>query len=273
MQVGTQDVLLPTSMVGNYPNPRWYDGQAFAQFPKGDFIFDAISREAFEDAVGADRRRPGSRGMDIISDGKVYGGDSPYGRSSTTTGADEGLQAVRPADRPADLLDAVLPDAASARSPRVPVPPRAPARRAQGHQQAGEGLLHRPPRARRGHHDSTTTTPSELALGLAKAFNEDFKELADNGVDIIQLDEFVWPYGMGDWEIEALNAAVEGRRTRSSGCTPAGATTPARPAYFPDEDDDGVRRLRARQAGRATRPAPSGRTRSSRRCWTRTSTR
>ena len=50
----------------------------------------------------------------------------------------------------------------------------------------------------------------EVALALAKAFNEDFKELADNGCDIIQLDEFVWPYGMGDWEIEALNAAVEG---------------------------------------------------------------
>src|SRR6266550_9596809 len=33
----------------------------------------------------------------------------------------------------------------------------------------------------------------ELALAIAKAFNEDFKELADNGVDIIQLDEFVWP--------------------------------------------------------------------------------
>ncbi|MGI8651216.1 MAG: hypothetical protein ACR2I7_00280, partial [Geodermatophilaceae bacterium] len=33
--------------------PRWYDGQAFATVPKGEFIFDAISREAFEDAVGA----------------------------------------------------------------------------------------------------------------------------------------------------------------------------------------------------------------------------
>src|SRR4029077_19587658 len=30
------------------------------------------------------------------------------------------------------------------------------------------------------------------------------------GCDIIQLDEFVWPYGMGDWEIEALDASVEG---------------------------------------------------------------
>jgi methionine synthase II (cobalamin-independent) len=35
------------------------------------------------------------------------------------------------------------------------------------------------------------------ALAIAKAYDEDFKELGDNGCDIIQLDEFVWPYGMG----------------------------------------------------------------------------
>jgi hypothetical protein len=37
MLVGSQDVLLPTTMVGNYPNPRWYDGQGFATFPLGEF--------------------------------------------------------------------------------------------------------------------------------------------------------------------------------------------------------------------------------------------
>ena len=25
MQIGNQNVLIPTSMVGNYPNPRWWD--------------------------------------------------------------------------------------------------------------------------------------------------------------------------------------------------------------------------------------------------------
>ena len=83
----------------------------------------------------------------------------------------------------------------------------------------------------------------ELALALAKAFNEDFKELADNGCDIIQLDEFVWPYGMGDWEIEALNAASRAW-TRSSGCTPAGATTPApRPTSPTTTTETRVRRV------------------------------
>ena len=53
MLIGGQDMLLPTAMVGNYPNPRWYDGQAFAVLPKGEFIHDSISKEALEDAIGA----------------------------------------------------------------------------------------------------------------------------------------------------------------------------------------------------------------------------
>ncbi|MDT7559921.1 MAG: 2-hydroxypropyl-CoM lyase, partial [Pseudonocardiales bacterium] len=32
MRVGSEDMLLPTTMVGNYPNPRWYDGHGFAHF-------------------------------------------------------------------------------------------------------------------------------------------------------------------------------------------------------------------------------------------------
>jgi methionine synthase II (cobalamin-independent) len=76
----------------------------------------------------------------------------------------------------------------------------------------------------------------ELALALARAFNEDFRELADNGCDIIQLDEFVWPYGMGDWEIEALNAAMEGVDCQFWVHTCWGNYS-GTPAYFPDETD------------------------------------
>src|SRR5581483_5863380 len=81
MRIGSQDVLLPTTMVGNYPNPRWYDGQAYAVYPKGELIYDAISREAHEDASGAVVPEQQAAGLDIICDGRVNGGDSPYGQS------------------------------------------------------------------------------------------------------------------------------------------------------------------------------------------------
>ena len=79
MLTGGQDILLPTTMVGNYPNPRWYDGHSFATLPKGEFIHDSISKEALEDAIGAIAHDQEAAGLDLISDGKVYGGDSPYG--------------------------------------------------------------------------------------------------------------------------------------------------------------------------------------------------
>ena len=79
MLIGGQDILLPTTMVGNYPNPRWYDGHGFATLPKGEFIHDSISKEAFEDAIGSIVHDQEAAGLDVISDGKVYGGDSPYG--------------------------------------------------------------------------------------------------------------------------------------------------------------------------------------------------
>ena len=109
MLIGGQDILLPTTMVGNYPNPRWYDGHGFATLPRGEFIHDSISKEAFEDVVGTIVRDQEAAGLDVISDGKVYGGDSPYGtilyyyleRVS-------GYKLTGPPHRPADLLHPVL---------------------------------------------------------------------------------------------------------------------------------------------------------------------
>jgi len=210
MHIGGQDILLPTTMVGNYPNPRWYDGHAFATLPRGEFIHDSISKEAFEDVVGAIVRDQEAAGLDVISDGKVYGGDSPYGtilyyyleRMSgyKLTGPPIGLPIY------STLYSPTLVGEVRREYPFHLVNLRA-VRKATSKpvkvSYTGLGVI-----------AAATTNlfykdTREVALALAKAFNEDFRELADNGCDIIQMDEFVWPYGMGDWEIEALNATVK----------------------------------------------------------------
>src|SRR5580692_8712323 len=118
MLIGGQDMVLPTTMVGNYPNPRWYDGHAFATLPKGEFIHDSISKEAFEDAVGS-----------IVHDQEAAG---------------LGLPALRAADRAADLLHPVLPHLRGRDRQGGSVPSSQPACGAQGYEEAGQGLLHRP---------------------------------------------------------------------------------------------------------------------------------
>jgi len=237
MRIGSQDVLLPTAMVGNYPNPRWYDGSAFATYPKGEFVYDAISREAFEDAIGAIVHDQESAGIDIISDGKVYGGDSPYGQilyhyTERMTGYKQsgppiGLpiystlfapSCVGEVRREAPFHLANLRATRKATSKPVKI--------------SYTGIQVLAAATNNQYYKETR----ELGMAIAKAFNEDFKELADNGCDIIQLDEFVWPYGMGDWEIEVLNAAVEGVSSQIWVHTCWGNYS-GTPGYFPNEDD------------------------------------
>jgi methionine synthase II (cobalamin-independent) len=237
MRVGSQDVLLPTTMVGNYPNPRWYDGRAFAQYPKGEFIYDAVSREAFEDAVGSIVRDQETAGIDVISDGRVYGGDSPYGQilyhyverltGYKLSGPPIGLPIYSTLFSPTCVGEvrrehpfhlATLRAVRKATNKPVKI--------------SYTGIQVLAAATTNQYYKETR----ELALAIAKAFNEDFKELADNGVDIIQLDEFVWPYGMGDWEVEAVNTAVEGVDAQFWVHTCWGNYS-GTPGYFPDEEE------------------------------------
>src|SRR6266700_3094715 len=53
MLIRDQEIMLPTSMVGNYPNPRWWDAN-FARFFTGDqHPPDSLEREALEDVIMA----------------------------------------------------------------------------------------------------------------------------------------------------------------------------------------------------------------------------
>jgi 5-methyltetrahydropteroyltriglutamate--homocysteine methyltransferase len=224
-------------MVGNYPNPRWYDGRGYATYPKGEFVYDAVSREAFEDAVGAIVHDQEAAGLDVISDGRVYGGDSPYGQilyhyiermsGYKLSGPPIGLPIYSTLYAPTCLGEvrrehpfhlATL--RAVRKATRKPV------------KISYTGIQVLAAATNNQYYKET----KELGLAIAKAFNEDFKELADAGCDIIQVDEFVWPYGMGDWEVEVLNTAVKG-----AGCQfwvhTCWGNYSGTPGYFPDAEE------------------------------------
>lgn len=237
MQVGSEDVLLPTTMVGNYPNPRWYDGHAFATFPEGEFIHDAISREAFEDAMLGVVHDQEAAGLDVISDGKVYGGDSPYGQIVYHYA--ERLNGVEMSGPPialpiySTLYAPTVVGEVSRRHPFHLANLRA-AKKATGKpvkvSYVGVGLL------AAALNDEYYGDARELGLAIADAFNEDFQQLAANGCDIIQLDEFVWPYGMDGWEIEVFNRAVADVDCQFWVHTCWGNYS-GTPGYFPDESE------------------------------------
>ncbi|MGQ0577241.1 MAG: cobalamin-independent methionine synthase II family protein [Pseudonocardia sp.] len=251
MRIGSSDVLLPTTMVGNYPNPRWYDGHAFAQFPKGEFVYDAISREAFEDAILAIVHDQEAAGLDVIADGRVYGGDSPYaqivyhyyGRMTgfKPSGANVGLPIY------STMYSPVVVGEVAREHPFHLATLRATRRATKKPVKISYAGVQVLAAAATNQYYSDTR---ELAMAIAKAFNEDFRELADHGADIIQLDEFVWPYGMGDWEVDALNTAIDGIDCQFWVHTCWGNYS-GTPGYLPDdgERDFGAWVLDRRPAG------------------------
>ncbi|MCY4642977.1 MAG: 2-hydroxypropyl-CoM lyase, partial [Gammaproteobacteria bacterium] len=73
MKIRNEEVLIPTSIVGNYPNPRWWDTLWATNFSGDQAPPDAKEREALEDAIATMAHDQEMAGLDIISDGRVQG--------------------------------------------------------------------------------------------------------------------------------------------------------------------------------------------------------
>lgn len=213
MRIGDREVMLPTMMVGNYPKPRWFAGQAWGQIPLGRYAPDSVSFEAFEDAILAIVHDQESAGLDVIGDGLMVSGDSPYAAK---------LYYV--VDRIAGYVpygpSITLPTYSSLFAPIVEskLIRRCPIYAEQV--RVLRRLTDKPIKVTfpglqvlaLGSVNRFYSDVRDLTFDLARIYNEEFKELTQAGADIIQLDEFTWHYGvdLGDWELEAFNAAVDG---------------------------------------------------------------
>src|SRR5437870_12844952 len=65
-------------LAGSCPTPRWFTGQAWSEIPPGRYAADSISFEAFSDAILAIVHDQESAGLDVVTDGLMVSGDSPY---------------------------------------------------------------------------------------------------------------------------------------------------------------------------------------------------
>ncbi len=234
MLIRDNEVLIPTSMVGNYPNPRWWDA-AFARYWTGDQEPpDSMTREALEDAVAAIALDQEIAGLDIISDGRLHGdnyaeqavyyyhkrlgydlkggylGFPIYSRLHAATLTHE----VR-------RRGAIMLEQAKALKRATDKPTKIQYTGVQVLAQCTNDL----------HYPSSR----ERALDIAKAINEDLLEVEALGIDFIQLDEFTWPYFYEDWAIEAFNRAVEGVKRAKIIVHVCWGNWGGTPAYFPDD--------------------------------------
>jgi 5-methyltetrahydropteroyltriglutamate--homocysteine methyltransferase len=218
VRIGNRDILLPTTMVGNYPNPTWYVDKPWAVFPdvvgasggRGQVGHaaaldpDGLPREAFFDAVAALVHDQEDAGLDVIADGRVYGGTSDYAQILFHY-----YERLTGFELPGGT-GMVSPRCTGAVSPRCSFHAEtlAAVRRATSRpiKVSYTGLQVLTLFASDEHYGAQR----DLGAALAAALREDFRRLADAGVDIIQIDEFLWSHGVSDWEIELLNRAVSG---------------------------------------------------------------
>ena len=234
MLIRGQEVMLPTSMVGNYPNPRWWDAH-FARFFTGDqHPPDSLEREALEDVITALAHDQETAGLDIISDGRVHAdnyGDQALYYYYRRLGYDlKGgylgfpiysrlhagtlTQEVR-------RHGAIMVEQAKALKKATNKPTKVQYTGIQVLAQATNDLHYK--------------ASHERAMAIAKAINEDILEVDSLGIDFIQLDEFTWPYFFEDWAIEAFNAAIEGVKHAKIICHVCWGNWGGTPAYMPDQ--------------------------------------
>jgi 5-methyltetrahydropteroyltriglutamate--homocysteine methyltransferase len=213
MQIAGQEILLPTMMVGNYPKPRWFTGQAWSEIPPGRYAADSISFEAFSDAILAIVHDQESAGLDVITDGLMVSGDSPYAaklyylteRISGFTPYGPSIMLPTYSAEHSPIVDGKLIRKCPLYSEQVRVLRKATDKPIKVNFPGLQVLAMESV-------NKYYSDVKDLAFDLAKIYNAEFRELVAAGCDIIQLDEFTWHFGLslGDWEVDVFNAAVDG---------------------------------------------------------------
>ncbi|HHZ70595.1 MAG TPA: 2-hydroxypropyl-CoM lyase [Methylococcaceae bacterium] len=237
MKIRNNEILIPTSMVGNYPNPRWWDAE-FARHWNGDQQPpDALVREALEDAIAAIAKDQENAGLDIISDGRLHGDSYAdqalyyyYRRLGyNLKGGHLGFPIY-------SRLHAATIDIEIKRRGAIMVEQARALKRATNKpikiQYTGVQVL------AQASNDLYYESSRDRAMAIAAAINEDLLEIDSMGVDFIQFDEFTWPYFFEDWAIEAFNRAVQGVKNAQIIVHVCWGNWGGTPAYLPDETAD-----------------------------------
>ncbi|MGR8932837.1 MAG: cobalamin-independent methionine synthase II family protein [Gammaproteobacteria bacterium] len=226
--------LIPTSMVGNYPNPRWWDANFARYFSCDQQPPDSMLREALEDATAAIVKDQEIAGLDIICDGRLHGdnyADTALYYYLRRLGCDmSGSYLGFPIY---SRLHAGTVHEKIRRHGQIMVEQARALRRATTKpikvQYTGVQVL------AQCMNDLYYSNNRDRAMDVAKAINEDILAVEEIGADYIQLDEFTSPYFFEDWAIEAFNRAVEGVKKAKIVCHICWGNWGGTPAYSPDD--------------------------------------
>jgi 5-methyltetrahydropteroyltriglutamate--homocysteine methyltransferase len=237
MPTKVTDVLLPTTMIGSYPKPRWYQKYNLG----GADILEWWKLEehwhAYRDATSACIKDQELAGLDIVTDGQMhfddYGGAIGsfvwywYERLGGFTKAKLPNPLAREIEKSGeDLSQAAWMHNWGGTAVTEPVSRGIPGRLGELYEVA-RPLTDRPLKVSVGagppnltyHVDFNATGSAykearQLAEDLVPIFNEDLKDLAARGADFIQIEDLgAWTLAWdpkADWVLDVLNAWIDG---------------------------------------------------------------
>ena len=238
MPTKVTDTVLPTTMIGSYPKPRWYQHYNLA----GEDVLEWWKLEenwhAYWDATTACIKDQELAGLDIVTDGQMHFDDYGGGIGSFVWYWYERLGGFTKAKLPNPLArqieeaeDGDLSQAAwmhnwGGTAVTEPVSRGIPGRLAEMYEVASQ-LTDKPLKVSVGagppnltyHVDfnapgSKYTSARRLAEDLVPIFNADLKELAVRGAQFIQIEDLgAWMLALddeSDWVIDVLNAWIDG---------------------------------------------------------------
>jgi 5-methyltetrahydropteroyltriglutamate--homocysteine methyltransferase len=234
MKIRGKDVMIPTSMVGNYPNPRWWDASWSRHFTGNQEPPDSMNREALEDATVAVARDQEIAGLDIISDGRLQSDNYAdavvyyylerlgYNLKGSNLGFPiySKLHAGT-VEKEIKRYGSIMVEQAKALKRATDKPTKIQYTGIQVLAQCSNDLFY--------------SNARDRALAIASAINEELLEIDALGIDFIQLDEFTWPYFYEDWAIEAFNRAVEGVKNAKVVVHVCWGNWGGTPGYYADE--------------------------------------
>ena len=207
-------MLIPTTIAGSLPKPAWLaePGRLWAPWKVGDDALVEAKRDAVRLAV-ADQEQSG---IDIVSDGEQT-------RRHFVTTLIEGLDGVdfenKRTVRIRDRYDADVPVVAGAVARRRPVFVQdARFLRAQTQRQV-KYTLPGPMTMVDTLYDAHYGSREALAWAFAEILNEEAREIAATGVDVIQFDEPAFNVYFDEvraWGVRTLERAAQGLPCRSA---------------------------------------------------------
>jgi 5-methyltetrahydropteroyltriglutamate--homocysteine methyltransferase len=239
MPTKVTDTILPTTMIGSYPKPRWFEkynveGRDLLEWWKLEENF-----QAWKDATNAVITDQEQAGLDIVTDGQMhfdqYGGAIGsfvwywYERLGGFTKAklpNPIAKGMEEAGDTSDMSQAAWMHDWGGTAVTGEVSQGIPARLGEMYEVA-RTLTDKPLKVSVGagppnltyHVDlkvpgSRYDSPRQLAEDLVPIFNADLKDLAARGADFIQIEDLgAWMLAWDDdagWVIDVLNAWIEG---------------------------------------------------------------